>query len=390
MEMNRFANYPEITTEEVKQAITHMISQTEGAMNQLGDKFKACNSEGNFYAATDNFDWTEGFYTGEIWIAYELTGNEKFKELAMKHVDSFLERIENRVEVNHHDMGFLYSLSCVAAYKLTGSEVGKKAALMAADNLISRFHEVGQFLQAWGEMGAEDNYRLIIDCLLNLPLLYWATEVTGDEKYADIAKKHITTAMKVVLREDNSTYHTYYFDKTTGEPTRGVTAQGYRNGSAWARGQAWGVYGVALSYKYTKNPEYLELFRRVTDFFLASLPQDLVPYWDFDFTDGSDEPKDSSSSAITICGMLEMAKYLGEEEAAYYTSVAKRMLKSLVDNYAAKDINVSNGQLLRGTYARKSEFNTVNNRGVDECNTWGDYYYCEALIRMVKDWELYW
>lgn len=390
--MNRemLNNYPEITAEEVKVASEYCISQVKGAMEQLGDKFKACNSEGNFYAPTENEDWTEGFYTGEIWLAYELTGDEKFKELALKHVDSFLDRIEKRVCVDHHDMGFLYSLSCVAAYKLTGSEIGKKAALMAADNLISRFHEVGQFLQAWGEMGAEDNYRLIIDCLLNLPLLYWATEVTGDTKYEEIAKKHITTAMKVVLRDDNSTYHTYYFDKATGEPTRGVTAQGYRNGSAWSRGQAWGVYGVALSYKYIKNPEYLDLFRRVTDFFIASLPEDLVPYWDFDFTDGTAEPKDSSAAAITVCGMLEMVKYLEGEEAAYYTSISKKILKSLADNYAVKDIKVSNGQLLHGTYARKSEFNTVNNRGVDECNTWGDYYYFEAIIRSLKDWKMYW
>lgn len=390
--MNRemLNNYAEITDEEVKRASEYCISQVRGAMEQLGDKFKGCNSEGNFYEATENSDWTEGFYTGEIWLAYELTGDEKFKELALKHVDSFLDRIERRVCVDHHDMGFLYSLSCVAAYKLVGSETAKKAALMAADNLVSRFHEVGQFLQAWGTMGAEDNYRLIIDCLLNLPLLYWATEVTGDEHYADIAKRHITTAMKVVLRDDNSTYHTYYFDKTTGEPTRGITAQGYRNGSAWSRGQAWGVYGVALSYKYIKNPEYLDLFRRVTDYFIENLPEDLVPYWDFDFTDGTTEPKDSSSAAITVCGMLEMAKYLEAEEAAYYTSVAKKILKSLADNYAVKDIKVSNGQLLHGTYARKSEFNTVNNRGVDECNTWGDYYYFEAVIRLLKDWKLYW
>ena len=384
-------NYPVLTQEELKTAVTHAVSQVEAAMDTLGEDFKPCVSVDNFYQpGGGNSDWTEGFYTGEIWLAYEMTGDEKFKTLALKHVDEFLERIEVKRAVEHHDMGFLYSLSCVAAYKLVGSETAKKAALMAADNLISRFHEVGQFIQAWGELGAEDNYRLIIDCLLNLPLLYWATEVTGDDKYADIAQKHIETSMKHVLREDNSTYHTYYFSKETGEGVRGVTAQGYRDGSAWSRGQAWGVAGIALSYRYIKKAEYVDLFKRVTDFFIGHLPEDLVPYWDFDFTDGSDEPKDSSAAAIAVCGMYEMAKYLPEEEAAYYTDVADKILKSLVDHYAVTDPKVSNGQILHGVYAKKSDFNTVNNRGVDECNTWGDYFYFEALVRRSKDWELYW
>lgn len=380
----------EIMEKELKTAADIAVSQTRKAISMLGYGFKGCNSENNFYVSTENTDWTEGFYTGEIWLAYELTGDEKFKETALKQVESFLERIENKIVVEHHDMGFLYSLSCVAAYKLTGSEIGKKAAVLAADNLISRFQEVGQFIQAWGEMGKEDNYRLIIDCLLNLPLLYWATEVTGDTKYEDIAKKHITTCLKYILREDNSTYHTYYFDKKTGEGTRGVTAQGYKNDTAWARGQAWGVYGIALSYRYTKNPEYIDLFKRVTNFFIDNLPKDLVPYWDFSFTDGSDEPRDSSAAAIAVCGMLEMAKYLDEKDAEYYKSNAEKILKSLIDNYSVKDSSISNGQLLHGVYAKKSEFNTVNNRGVDECNTWGDYFYLEAIVRCIKDWNLYW
>lgn len=385
-----YENYPEVTQQELEQAVKCSILQTKKAIEMLGEKFKGCNSENNFYEATENTDWTEGFYTGEIWMAYEQTGEDVFKEVALKQVTNFLDRIERRITVDHHDMGFLYSLSCVAAYKLVGSEEGKKAALLAADNLISRFQEVGGFIQAWGELGAEDNYRLIIDCLLNLPLLYWATEVTGDEKYATVAKKHITTALKVVMRPDYSTYHTYFFNKETGEPTYGVTFQGNRDGSVWARGQAWGIYGIALSYKYTRNPEYVETFKKITDYFINDLPQDLVPFWDFDFTDGSTEPRDSSSAAIAVCGMLEMAKYLPEEDAAYYTSIAKKILKSLIDHYAAKEGDVSNGQLLHGTYARDSEHNGCTNRGVDECNTWGDYYYCEALIRLSKEWELYW
>lgn len=141
-------------------------------------------------------------------------------------------------------MGFLYTLSCVAAYKLTGNETGKEAALMAADKLISRFQIKGEFIQAWGELGAKDNYRLIIDCLLNLPLLYWATEVSGDEKYAQIADKHTKTSLNNLIRGDNSTYHTFFFDPESGVPVKGVTHQGYKDGSAWARGQAWGIISI--------------------------------------------------------------------------------------------------------------------------------------------------
>lgn len=388
--MNKLADYQIITQEELKEALAKGMMQTRKAVESLGDNFKSCVSQGGVYRGTGHCDWTEGFYTGELWLAYEMTGEEAFKELALKHVSSFLTRIKERVAVDHHDMGFLYSLSCVAAYKLVGSKEGKEAALLAADNLVSRFQEKGEFIQAWGTFGAKENYRLIIDCLLNVPLLHWATEVTGDKKYETIAKKHTTTCLKYIVREDHSTYHTYYFDPENGEPVKGVTAQGYRNDSAWSRGQAWGIYGLALSYKYTKEESYIQLFRNVTDFFIKHLPEDLVPYWDFDFTDGSNEPRDSSAAAIAVCGMLEMSKYLEGEEQVYYQDTAKKILKSLVDHYAAHNLPSSNGQLLHSTYARKSPYNTVRDNGVDECCTWGDYYYLEAIVRCLKDWQLYW
>ena len=276
------------------------------------------------------------------------------------------------------------------AWRLTGSKTGKKAALLAADNLIARFQPKGQFLQAWGELGAPDNYRLIIDCLLNLPLLYWASEVTGDEKYRKIALTHTKTSMENLVRPDHSTYHTYFFDPKTGAPVRGSTQQGYRDGSAWARGQAWGVYGMALAYKYTKNEACIPLFRDVTDYFLAHLPEDLVPYWDLEFTSG-DEPRDSSAGAIAACGMLEMAKYLPEQEAQHYTQMARKMAQALWESCAVKDPAVSNGLLLHGVYAKNSPYNPIpRDRGVDECNTWGDYFYMELLTRLEKDWKLYW
>lgn len=388
--MDYITTSQEVTDNEIKVALDNAIKQINHCLPEFTDKFKVDTSINNYYIPGDNISWTTGFWTGEIWHAYEHTKDEVYKNAALKQVDSFYDRIINLVEVNHHDMGFLYSLSCVAAYKLTASEKGKNAAILAADNLIYRYHEKGEFIQAWGDLGAVDNYRLIIDCLLNLPLLYWASEVTGEEKYADIAKKHITTSLNNIMREDKSTYHTFYFDKETGNPLRGVTMQGNRDGSAWARGQAWGIYGIALSYGYTKNEEYINKFKDVTDYFITHLPKDLVPYWDFDFTDGSSEPRDSSSAAIAVCGMLEMAKYMNKSDGDYYTSIAKKIMKSLIDNYSVNDINISNGQLLHGVYSKKSEFNPCISNGVDECNTWGDYFYVEALTRLTKNWKLYW
>ena len=145
-----------------------------------------------------------------------------------------------------------------------------------------------------------------------------------------------------------------------------------------------------LSYQYTQDPEYLELFRHISDYYLRHLPKDLVPFWDFDFTDGSSEPRDSSSAAIVICGFLEAAKVLDKEEAEYYTKLAYQMMKSLIDNYEVKDWDSTNGILLHSTYNRHTPTNTCRNKGVDECCSWGDYYYMEALTRMVTDWNRYW
>lgn len=378
------------TGNELKEAMTNAVNQIAYDLDAFDGKFKINGTTDNFYEPKDNISWTSGFWTGQIWIAYEMTGDEKYKVEGLKHVDSFLQRIIEAVDINHHDMGFLYSLSCVAAYKLTVSEKGKKAAIYAADHLISRYQEKGGFIQAWGDIGADDNYRLIIDCLLNLPLLFWASEVTGDKKYEEIATSHINAALKVIMREDHSTYHTYYFDQNNGEPLYGETLQGYSDESAWARGQAWGVYGTALGYMYTGNEAYKKKFFAVTDYFIDHLPKDLVPYWDFCFGDDSDEPKDSSAAAIAVCGMLEMIKHLDEDEGAKYKDAAMKILKSLADNYAAKDPKVSNGVLLHGVYCKSSPHNPCRDRNIDECNPWGDYYYMEALIRSLKDWKLYW
>lgn len=391
------ADYPEITDSETQEALSLAVSQVVEYLKDFRDKFPYACSVDNFYEPGKNRNWTAGFYTGEVWLSYENAVSEAEKEALLAagnaQVDTFLERIEKLDDVEHHDMGFLYSPSCVAAYKLTGSENGKKAAILAADKLITRFQSKGEFIQAWGEMGAKDNYRFIIDCLLNLPLLYWASEETGDSKYRDIAEKHIHTAMANVIRKDDSTWHTVFMNPDTGKFDHGATCQGYKDGSAWARGQAWGVYGTAVAYKYTKRDEYIGYFKRVTTYFLNHLPEDLCPFWDLTFGDGDEalEPRDSSSAVIAACGMLEMSRYLDEKDSKYYSGIARKLLKVMVDRYQVKDSSKSNGRLLHGTYSKKSPYNTCTPEGVDECVIWGDYYFMEALNRLKNpEWRIYW
>ena len=377
-----------LTREKLEFALDMALEKIDGAMATFTDRFPAHSSRDNVYGAVkNNSGWNQGFWTGILWHAYELTGEHKYRNIALLQIPTFHHRIKNKVGVNHHDMGFLFTPSCVAAYKLTENEQAKEAAIMAADHLITRYHEKGEFIQAWGNVGEDSNYRLIVDCLMNIPLLYWASEVTGDPKYRDIAFNHYNTTLDVSYREDGSTYHTYYFDYETGEPLMGVTHQGASDDSTWSRGQSWGMYGPLLTYIYEKDSRALTTFKSTVAYYLEYLPSDYVAYWDLSFTDGSDEPRDSSSASIALCAMLEGIKHLDDSDPMKETLkiASANIMNSLIDNYTTRDIPESNGLLLHGTYTKPG------NQGVDEMTIWGDYFYMEALHRMLDpNWELYW
>ena len=235
---------PVMTDAQANAALDRAVEQVRINLPLYTEKCQNHSSVDGIYPACENVQWTCGFWPGEVWLSYERTGDDAFRACAQTLVESFADRIERKIEVDHHDMGFLYSPSCVAAYKLTGSEQGKKAAILAADQLISRFQPKGEFIQAWGAMGAPENYRYIIDCLLNLPLLYWASEVTGDAKYADIAHRHITTCLANSFRADGSTYHTFFITPTerpaTGLPAKGTKTTAF--GRAAKRGACTAVF----------------------------------------------------------------------------------------------------------------------------------------------------
>ncbi len=378
----RFQGEHKMTGEVLENAVKEALKKIDQLMDEMGDDLPGESSVNNVYPAVKNdWGWQGGFYAGMLWLAYEMTGDEKYKKKAESLIDSFYVRIKEKLGVNHHDMGFLYMPSCVAAYKLTGNEKAKEAALMAADHLMGRYN--AGVIQAWGNVG--DNQRLIVDCMNNIPLLYWATEETGDMKYWEAAKTHAWNTMKYTIREDGSTFHTFHFDKE-GNPLRGETCQGAADDSTWARGQAWLISGIPLTYKYLKDEAFIPYFEKVANCFLNLLPQDYVPFWDMIYTDGDDQERDSSAGAIAACGLLQMLPRMSDDNPLkeLYANAVDKIMYSLSQNYSTKDTPESNGLLLHAVYNHNA------NRGVDECNLWGCYYYMEALARLSKGLDAYW
>lgn len=367
-------------------AIVAALAAVERNVAYFGKRYPAPSSVDGVYAAMDNTEWTNGFWTGMLWLSYELSGKQVFRNTAEVHVEDFYTRQRERIATNHHDLGFLYSLSCVAGYKLTGSEQARDAALGAANLLLERYHEGAGIIQAWGDLDdPAQRGRMIIDCNLNLPLLYWASEITGELCYRQAADRHIAQAARYIVRADGSTYHTFFFDPHSGEALAGKTHQGYSDESCWARGQAWGIVGFPLVARYTGDTGLLDLGKVVANYFLNRLPADGICYWDLIFTEG-DQERDSSAAAVAACGLLELASRLPllDPLRAQYEHAAAGMVMTLADQYFAHDGVPGAGLLRHGVYHKP------NGIGVDECCLWGDYFYLEALMRLRRIWEPYW
>lgn len=359
----------------------------DALLPRFPDCFPAANSEGLIYPPErENVEWTTSFFSGMLWLLYQHTGDGKYLSTLERHLESFYERVEQPGYVDTHDLGFLYSLSCYPAWLLRKNARARDCFLKAAEYLRARYFEKAGIIQAWGDLNDPENRgRMIIDCLLNLPLLYQAARMTGDGIYYDMAYSHAKQAQKYLVRPDDSTYHTFYMDVETGAPLRGSTAQGYSDDSCWARGQAWGVYGFALSYVHTGDKSFLDTACKVLDYYLARLPKDWVCYWDLCFTEGA-QPRDSSAAAIVCCGILELLKHLPllHPRRRDYECALRHTMNSLARSYTTKDLPEADGLLLHGVYS------IPHSRGVDECTIWGDYYYMEALSRMLYGNCPYW
>ncbi len=321
--------------------------------------------------------WTNGFWGGMMWQLYHATEKSVYLENALRTEIRLDENLMNRQGMDH-DSGFKWLPTAVAHYRVTGDMASRNRALLAADNLASRFNPVGKFIRAWNNWdGNEDGSfagRAIIDCMMNLPLLYWAGEELHDPRFYHIAKMHADTAIKNFIREDGSAKHIIEFDAETGEYLHSVGGQGYGHGSSWTRGQAWAVYGFMLSYIHTKEERYLATAKKVADYFIANIPDSkLIPV---DFRQPETPAyEDSTAAAIVSCGLLELAKYVPETEKAKYEEAALEMLKALADKRCNWDENVDNlvEKCTAAYHDAEHEFSII----------YGDYYFIEAIWKLM-------
>ena len=371
----RFAKPHEIS-------MAKLTSAAEKACDRLANMAKAhyglfpSNWSTDFnYTWDRNKNWVAGMYTGCFWLAYQLTGDKFFREVAESHLDSYKVRSDLRIGIGGHDVGFPFMPSCAAAYMLTGNEYARNITLDTAKFFIGNAYMTKGEYKFIKRTGIP--YRTMMDTLMNATLLLWAGKELGDESFTEAGLNQSRTTEKYLIRNDASSYHHYMFNEEDCSPIRGLTLQGNSDESCWSRGHSWGVYGFPVAYDYTHADFLVPLHKDITYFALNHLPTDLIPYWDFDFTSG-DEARDTSAGLIIACGMHEMAKLLppDAEQKAVYESAAPQILESVIDN-CTSGFPTDDGLVLRVTASKPHGY------GVDQVGVYGDFFYLEALARYI-------
>ena len=323
----------------------------------------------------DYKDWTSGFWPGELWYLYEATGDKKWQKEADKF-SQFLKPLSVS-KANDHDLGFQIFNSFGNGYRLTKNSEYKDIILKTADTLATLFNPKAGTIQSWPH-NKYGGHNTIIDNMMNLELLFWASKNGGNKKLYDIAVKHAETTMNNHFRPDYSSYHVLIYDYETGKKIKGKTAQGYSDDSMWARGQAWAIYGFTMTYRETKNSTFLDFAHKIACVYLDRLTtEDLIPYWDFNAPDIPNEPRDASAAAIVSSALIELSSFTKDKKLKNeYLDKAKKMIVSLSDNYQSHDVN--SAFLLHSTGHKPA------GSEIDCSINYADYYYLEALLRLQK------
>lgn len=328
----------------------------------------------------DIYWWTNGFWGGIMWQMYHATG-EKVYYIEAVNTENKLEENLHTYQGMDHDSGFKWLLTAVADYRLTGNKKSRDRALIAANSLAGRFNLAGSFIRAWNDDG--DGSRAgwaIIDCMMNLPLLYWAYEEIHDPRFLQIAQAHADMAMKTFVREDGSANHIVVFDPATGEVLKTLGGQGYGEGSSWTRGQAWALYGFVLSYIHTGKAEYLNTAKKVARYFMENIPESgLIPV---DFCQPEDCTwEDGTAAAVAACGLLEIEKYVIENERPMYHQAAVKLLKAL-DREACWDEEKD--------YIIEKCTAAFHDETHDFPMMYADYYFIEAIWKLCGQESFMW
>lgn len=325
--------------------------------------------------------WTNGFWSAIMWQGYAATRDEYFVGEARRVQEKILREMHGYYNTSH-DLGFMYLISCGADYKLTGDKDALRETLLAANLLAGRFNPAGRFIRSWNQAGREG--WVIVDCMMNLPLLYSATRLTGDPRYAAVARVHADTTNAEVVREDGSCNHIVCFDPYTGRKLSTPAGQGCAPGSSWSRGQAWALYGFVLSYLHTQDDKYLYTAGRIADYFLSQVSPDGLTRVDFRQPRDVDMV-DNIAAAVACCGLIELSRAAGREE---YMEGALRMLHAM-DTLCADYDPGTCGVLQRCTAAYSASYSRPELER--ETNIiYGDYFYIEALAKLTQQDPMLW
>ncbi|CAG9898952.1 Glucuronyl hydrolase [Bacteroides ovatus] len=321
-------------------------------------------------------DWTSGFFPGELWFLYEYTQNNFWKKKAQQHTD-ILEK--EKMNGSTHDMGFKVYCSFGNGYRLTQDEHYKEVLLQSARTLATRFKPAAGIIRSWDHSTTKWACPVIIDNMMNLELLFWATKESKDSTFYRIAVDHARTTMKHHFRPDFSSYHVIDYDTITGQVLKKNTHQGFADESAWSRGQAWALYGYTMCYRETRLPEFLEQAQNIEKYLFThpNMPEDLIPYWDFDAPGIPDEPRDVSAATVIASALYELSLY-DREKGERYRSNADKIIENLTKHYRAT-LKKDNGFLLLHSTGTKP-----TNTEVDVPIVYADYYFIEALMRKNK------
>lgn len=350
--------------------------------SRMGDKIPYISENGIYVDDMRDVNlswWTNSFWSGMLWQMFHATGRAEYKESAIHSEISLDSALENFTGL-HHDVGFMWLHTAVANYKLTNNEDSRTRALHAATILAGRFNYKGKYIRAWNLNKAG---WVIIDSMMNIPLLYWASKEIGDPRFRDIADMHAETVLNNLVREDGSCSHIAVFDPNTGELLDFPAGQGYQSGSSWSRGQAWALYGFALAYMHTGNEKYILASKKIAHYFIANiLETEYVSLVDFR------APKyprqyDTTASACAACGLLELAGLVPELEKDLYKNTAIKIIHILGEKYCDWDVE-KDGILQYGTVEYQMEKYT------HVSIIYGDYFFTEAILRLKESNFMIW